>query len=30
VQTIAGAREAAHVGYCGDELQVPDFEIHEH
>ena len=28
MQPIAGAREAADVGHGGDELQVPDLEIH--
>ena len=30
VQPVAGARQAAHVGDRGDQLQVPDFEIHAH
>ena len=30
VQPVAGAGQAAHVGDRGDELQVPDFEIHAH
>ena len=30
VQPVAGARQAAHVRDGGDQLQMPDFEIHTH